>query len=223
MKKETFQLIKKVQSVTSRGFLLVEVILASSLFVIFLTAFLGAYLYGEEASAEAGNRVNAIMYAESGLEAVRNIRNEDFLNLISGQHGLVFSSGTWNFSGIQDTSSIFTRTIVISSSTEDRVSATTTVTWQQNSRRSGSVSLSRVFSNWLDLRYWYFPGIVSKLGLPDGGDKVQVVGNYAYVTGALAPTLYVINVTSSSSPSIAELPLPLFTPVIGGPATYEPQ
>jgi Tfp pilus assembly protein PilV len=197
--------IKKEWSTTKirKGFVLLEVILASSLFIILLTAFTGAYLYGEEASAEAGNRISALTFAESGVEAVRNIRNEDFSNLTSGQHGLLFSNGTWSFSGVSDKSGIFTRTVTISTSTTDRASATTTVTWKQNERRTGSVSLPRIFSNWLDLRYWYFPGLIASTTLANGGDKIQVQGNYAYVIAYSASKLYVVDVTSSTSPVVS--------------------
>jgi Tfp pilus assembly protein PilV len=196
--------IKKGWSTTNlkKGFVLLEVILASSLFIILLTAFTGAYLYGEEASAEAGNRISALTFAEGGVEALRNIRNEDFSNLISGQHGLLFSNGKWSLSGASDKSGIFTRTVTISTSTTDRAHSTTTVTWQQNERRAGSISLPRIFSNWLDLRYWYFPGLIASTTLAGGGDKIQVQGNYAYVIAYSVSKLYVVDVTSSTSPAV---------------------
>jgi Tfp pilus assembly protein PilV len=198
------QLTKKESSTISlkKGFVLVEVILASSLFIIFLTAFAGAFLYGQEATVQAGNKTEALMLAESGMEAVRNIRNEDFGNLLGGKHGLLFSSGKWSFQDTQDTTGIYTRVIDISTSTKDRAAATTTVTWQQSSYKVGSISLFRTFSNWLDLRYWYYPGLVSQLTITDGGDKIQVVDNYAYVTGYATPHFYIVNVTSSTSPQI---------------------
>lgn len=204
MKQEISLLIKKelLTIKNIRGFLLVEIILASSLFILLLTAFAGAFLYGEQTSSESGDRVNALMFAESGLEAVRSIRNVDFLNLTPGQHGLVFASSTWGFSGTQDTLGIFTRKTDITSLSKDRVSATTTVTWQQNSEKTGSITLSRIFSNWLDLRYWYYPGLVASTTLANGGDKIQVRGNYAYIIAYSAATLYVVDVTSSSSPAL---------------------
>lgn len=204
MKQEILLLTKKELLTTSnrRGFLLVEIILASSLFVMLLTAFAGVFLDGERASSSAGDRVQALLYAESGMEAVRNIRNADFLNLTEGQHGLLYASGTWGFSGTQDTAGIFTRNVVVTSLGKDRVGATTTVTWQQGGQGTGTVSLFRFFSNWLDLRYWYYPGIVSKKTLTNGGDKIQVEGNYAYVTSDAGGVLYIVDVTSSSSPSV---------------------
>ena len=100
-----------------KGFSLVEVILASSVFILLATALVGSYLYGQESTALAGNRARAVLLAEEGLEAVRNIRDEgaegSFGTLTAGTYGLATSSNQWIFSGGSDATSIFTRTITI--------------------------------------------------------------------------------------------------------------
>ncbi len=109
------QSIKKEWSTTKKikGFVLVEVLLASSLFVMFLTAFVGVYFYGHQSQVLAGDRSRAVMYAEEGQEAVRSIKNTNFSNLVDGTHGLVYSNNAWGFSGASDTSGGFTRTTTI--------------------------------------------------------------------------------------------------------------
>ena len=114
------------------GFSLVEVILASSVFGLLITALVGAWLYGQEATVLSGNRVRATMFAEEGLEAVRNIRDDAFSNLINGTHGLAVSGNVWMLSGSSDTAGIFTRQIQISSIDATRKEIISTVTWQQN-------------------------------------------------------------------------------------------
>lgn len=201
MKLDQYILTKKGCS-TIRGFLLVEMVLASALFILAISAFLGGYLYGEKTIAESGNAVQASLLAEAGLEAVRNIRNEDFKDIEDGQYGLNLVNGKWTFASTSDTTGIFIRSITVAPSGTDRKTITSQVSWFDMSNATKTVSLSRFFTNWLDLRYWYWPGLKSTLSLPNGGDKVQVVGNYAYVTGALAPSFYIVNVTSSTSPSL---------------------
>ncbi|MEN9881424.1 MAG: hypothetical protein RLZZ308_607 [Candidatus Parcubacteria bacterium] len=204
MKQDLSQSIKKEWLISkyTKGFLLVEIILATALFVIFLTAFTGAYVYGEKAIVSAGDRAHALFFAESGMEAVRSIRNDDFLNLNDGQFGLSLTNGVWTFSGTHDVLDRFTRTTEVSSIDKDRKNVTTTVSWKNLSQSTSTVTLTRSFTNWLDLRYWYWPGLVQTLDLPAGGHKVQVQGNYAYVIGAVSPVLYVVDVTSSTSPQI---------------------
>lgn len=130
------------------GFSLVEVILASSVFILIATALAGAYLYGQESTALAGDRARAVLLAEEGLEAVRNIRDEDFTNLTSGTHGLAISGNQWILSGSSDTTGIFTRTISISDIDADRKSVSSTISWQQNAQRLGSVTAITQLSDW---------------------------------------------------------------------------
>ncbi|MBN1778638.1 MAG: hypothetical protein JW816_00220 [Candidatus Buchananbacteria bacterium] len=130
------------------GFAIVEVLLASSIFALLVVALVGAYLYGEQATALAGNRTRAVFLAEEGLEAARNISDADFANLVDGNYGLAIVSNHWSFSGSQDTVGIFTRQIVISTVDTNRKNITANVTWQQNPQRTGSVSLVTYLTNW---------------------------------------------------------------------------
>ncbi|HEU0085639.1 MAG TPA: prepilin-type N-terminal cleavage/methylation domain-containing protein [Candidatus Paceibacterota bacterium] len=132
------------------GFSLVEVILASSVFMLFVTALVGVWLYGQEATVLAGNRARAVMLAEEGLEAVRNIRDgsSGISGVADGSFGLSIASNQWNLSGSSDTVNNFTRQIVISTIDARRKLVTSNVTWQQNPQRTGSVSLSSYLNAW---------------------------------------------------------------------------
>jgi Tfp pilus assembly protein PilV len=141
--------MKKAQSTTNiRGFLLVEIVLTSSIFVLFLTAFAGVFYYGLQSSSIAGDRGQAIMLAEEGQEAVKSIKNINFNDLTDGVHGLTYSGGVWSFTGTQDISGIFTRQVTISSAGTNRKNSTVTVTWQQTPSRTGTVSSTARYTNW---------------------------------------------------------------------------
>lgn len=66
-----------------RGFSLVEILLASTVFAILVTGITGAFIYGRISTANAGYRTQALQLAEEGLEATRNIAAASFSNLIS--------------------------------------------------------------------------------------------------------------------------------------------
>ena len=134
----------------TRGFSLVEVLLASSLFALLVTVLVGAYLYGQESTSLAGRRVQASFLANEGLEATRNIRDNSFGNLSDGVYGLVISGNQWIFSGSSDITDIFTRQITISTVDADRKQIDAQVTWQQNPQRTGTVSLVTYLTNWQD-------------------------------------------------------------------------
>lgn len=130
------------------GFSTIEALLSSSILVLIVTAFMGAYIYGSESTTLAGQRDRAAFLAEEGLEASRNIRDENFSNLTNGTYGLTTTGNHWNLSGSSDTTDIFTRSITISTVDVNRKQIVSTVTWQQNPQRTGSVSLTSYLTNW---------------------------------------------------------------------------
>ncbi len=135
--------------VNRKGFLLIEVLLSTSVFILAVLAFSGALIYGQENVSLAGSRSRAVFLAEEGLEIVRNIRDNDFSGLADGTHGLAVSGANWAFSGSEDITDIFTRQIEINSLNDTTKIVTSTVTWQQNTWRTGAVSLVARFVNWL--------------------------------------------------------------------------
>lgn len=190
-----------------QGFSLVEVLLASAVFVILVTALTGAYLYGQEATAGAGNRSRALMLAEEGLEAARNIGDGGFNDLAIGAHGLAITSNTWGFSGSQDISDIFTRHIDISNIDSKRKSITSTVTWQHTPSRTGTVQLMTYIANWLQtVSNWALPAQEATMNFAgtEDGLKIQVLGNYAYIVrNDGTPDFLVVDVSNPASPSLA--------------------
>lgn len=196
------------------GFSLIEVILSSAIFALLVTALVGAYLYGQEATALAGNRARAVMLAEEGLEASRNIRDASYSNLTLGTHGLQISSNQWGFSGTADvTDSFFTRQIVVSSVDANHKNVTSTVSWQQNPVRTGTVSLITRFTNWLGTRKGLAPSLFGTLDLTvansghDTADAISIAsqGNYVYLGRATNPAneFFTINVTDPANPSVS--------------------
>jgi len=142
-------MMSKISPLTQKGFSTIEVLLASTILVLIVTAFMGAYIYGSESTALAGQRVRAVFLAEEGLEASRNIRDENFSNLTDGTKGLSISGNQWTFSGSSDlTDSFYTRQITISTVDSSRKQITSAVSWQQNPQRTGSVSLITYLTNW---------------------------------------------------------------------------
>lgn len=133
---------------TKKAFSLVEILLSVALFNLFVTGIVGAWLYGQESTALSGKRSQAVYLAEEGLEAVRNIRDAAFSNLADGTYGLAISGGQWVLSGTQDTTGIFTRQIVISSIDANTKNVKSTVTWNQNLQRTGSVSFDTRLTTW---------------------------------------------------------------------------
>lgn len=131
-----------------KGISLVEIILSVAIFTLFIGAFTGIYIYGQEATVLAGNRVQATFYAKEGMEVIRNIRDENFETLTDGTHGLEKIGDTWELSGNQDTYDFFTREAEVLTINSDKKEIKITVSWQQTPQREGIVELKGHLTNW---------------------------------------------------------------------------
>jgi type II secretory pathway pseudopilin PulG len=143
-----------------KGVSIIEILLAISIFALLITVFVGAFLFGQDSSLLSGKINRGLFLAEQGLEAVRNIRDESFSNLIDGIHGLNISDNQWVFSGSQDTTDIFNRYIDISSIDSETKQVIANVSWQQNSQRPANISLLTHFTNWnseREIKDWIAP------------------------------------------------------------------
>lgn len=196
--------VKRYNSVPQRnkGFSLVEAILSVSLFALLVTALVGVWIYGEEATQLSGGRVRAAFVAEEGLEALRNLRDQNFSNLTVGTHGASHAT-TWSLSGSSDTALGYTRALSISANTFTSRIATSTVTWQQKPGRFGVVDATTVFTNWL--RSWQNPLSAASVNISGNDDGLQVAaqGDYVYaVRVGGTPDFVILDVTNPSAPNM---------------------
>jgi len=143
----------------------VEVIIAISIIVIIAASSVVAVL-GTFSTNRLGEEESQAAYlAAEGMEAVQSIRNQGWSGLTDGTHGLINTSGVWEFSGSEDTdpSGKFTRTVeispVIRNLNEDIVSSggavdpdtkkvMSTVSWNFTVARQNTVSYTSYLTNW---------------------------------------------------------------------------
>jgi hypothetical protein len=104
-----------------------------------------------------------MLYAEEGMEAVRNIRDRNYLDLVSGTYGLSFSNDTWTLVAPPETiDSYYQRTVLIEDVYRDgngdiaeagvldpeTKKITVTVTWDWKGVFPKTAVLSTYLSNW---------------------------------------------------------------------------
>jgi type II secretory pathway pseudopilin PulG len=145
------------------GFSLIEVLLGLTLFAIFSAGIFYAAFDAADSDLRQEFKSEALNYAQEGLEATRMIRNVDFLELTSGNHGVVYSAGAWSFSGTSDViDSFYTRTVTISDVYRDASNniadtglldpmtkkVISTVSWTWKGYLPQSVDLTTYFTDW---------------------------------------------------------------------------
>lgn len=215
MKSKALQLAQKGNWTIKmkNGFSTVEALLASSILALIVTVFIGAYIYGSESTALAGQRARATFLAEEGLEAARNIRDASFANLSNGNKGLAISGNQWNFSGTSDvTDGFYTRQLTFSSIDSKRKQVISTVTWQQNGQRTGSVSLTSYLNNWRGTARGAAPSLIAcfNLDVSNSGNEsadgisVATAGSYLYLgrQNNNGYEFFVLDITTLPTPSL---------------------
>lgn len=131
-----------------RGFLTIEVLLAAAVFGFVTVAVVGAFVYGRQATAGAGDYDRAAALAEEGVEAIRNIRDNNFTNLpAAGTYYLSQSGNIWSLvsSPAEPTiNGLYTRQVTIANVDGDRKTATVTVSWTINGKTRQATATSRL-------------------------------------------------------------------------------
>lgn len=189
------------------GFALVEILLASTLFGFFATALIGALIYGQQASLAASNKARASQILDEGVQAVVNIRGNNFANLPgSGTYGLTQSGGKWTLSGTPDVTDVFTRSVVFFSNNTTTRSMLLTVSWPNQTGGTSSVSAVYRLKNWLSpIKLWtnaYQSGNLDLAGTNDGL-KVAIQGDYAYIVQSTGASGFaIVNISNPSAPTL---------------------
>jgi len=121
---------KERLNINQSGFSVVEIIIASAVFALIVTAFTSSLIYFNKSAIATGTRTQAVFLAEEGIEVTRNIRDEDFNNLVDGTHS-------------EDIIDIFTRQVEISIVDADTKQIDSIVSWGNS-----SVRLITYLTNW---------------------------------------------------------------------------
>ncbi len=146
------------------GFTIIEILIAISIFAIFSTGVFYLSLDTIERDSKTTLSSQALLYAQEGIEAVRNIRDTAYLSLTNGDHGLDLASGSWTFVPAPETvDTSYARTITIEDVYRDingdiasegtifdpeTKKITAEVTWNHRGIIPKSTSLISYMSNW---------------------------------------------------------------------------
>ena len=208
---------KNYKLTTNEGQSLIEILIAMAIFVITSAAAFFVFFGGQSLTADSVNAQLALEYGSEGLGAARGIRGRNWEELSDGDHGLVFVSGQWQFSGSSDTKDAFTRKINISTIDMNTKKAIATITWQTDSSRPQKIELAEELTNWANPLVggcdsgslsgnWAAPRILGAADIGPGNEGTDVAVKLPYVfvsataSSGSKPDLLVFNVSNPAAP-----------------------
>lgn len=104
----------ELSNIKRAGISIVEVVLAAGIFAIFSTSIFYLSVDTLQSSEKTEESNKAILYAQEGIEAVRQMRDRNYLLLSSGDHGLDLTNDVWSFiQAPEDIDGYYSRTIFI--------------------------------------------------------------------------------------------------------------
>jgi Tfp pilus assembly protein PilV len=121
-----FSKISKYFTKSQSGFLMVEVVIVTSIIVVAVLAFMAVAQKSIYLSRQSLHTAQAVFLLEEGAEATRIVRDNDWstiTGLTAGStYSPTFSSNTWTLSPTQNMVGIFTRTVSIANVSRDATS-----------------------------------------------------------------------------------------------------
>ncbi|NCU31516.1 MAG: hypothetical protein EOM23_00955, partial [Candidatus Moranbacteria bacterium] len=171
--------MKKEWLSDKKGFSLVEAIIATAIFSLFVASIMTSIFSSNAILFFSGEKSRATFLAQEGLEAVKNIRDKNFETLLDGTYGLYVVDGEWVLNTDPDENDIFTRSITLSSLESNTKKIQSTVRWIQNYEEK-EVSLESYLTNWRITKEQLSEGM---LVFGDGGTTTDGVKYKLYENG----------------------------------------
>ena len=190
------------------GSLLLEAIIAIGIFALFLGGIGLSLILGERSTILSGDRTRATFLAEQQLEAVRQMRSENFASITTGDHGLTLNASGWSWSGTLVKNNGYTSWVTVTSKGADWLEVASRVTWDFGNTRSGSILMTTQLTNWQKIATvgnWAAMTRISQTNVSGSPDfqSITVNGSFAYITGTKASGgkgLYIYNISNPASP-----------------------
>lgn len=133
-----------------RGQILGEVLIAIAVFTLVIFSASLLIFDSFTATRQGLERTKATLLAKEGLEAARSIKNNDFDDLETGDHGIATSGGKWVFTDSPDELDKYTRTILISDDDNEdgKKKVLSRVEWSINSAREEKIELATYLADY---------------------------------------------------------------------------
>ena len=214
------------------GFGIIEIIVAMALFVTVAVTGIVTVIGSFSANRLGDEQTKATVFAQSGLEAVRSIKNQGWASPLLTTNctvgcGLGLNGSSWSWSGTNNTLDKFTRVITVSDvqrdltgtivvsggiNDSDTKKVNSTVTWNFTPTRNNTVSLSTYLTN-------FRKAILALGGQLIYGDGTTIPKFRLYDSSANTFSSESSGVTSSSGFTFINRSSPIKTEAVAGYVT----
>lgn len=193
--------------------------------MLFSVASVLLFFGGQSLSVDSINAQFALDYASEGMEAVRSIQIRDWDELTDGDHGLVYSGGQWQFSGVDDSDDKFIRKVTVTTLDDNTKKIVAEIGWQTDPARPQIITLVMELTNWEVAQQenenvggdtggggtsgnWLNPQTLGTMDVGAGGQAtdLDVLNKFVYLTSKASDKkkddFFIIDATDGNNPTI---------------------
>ena len=133
-----------------RGQSMIEIIIAIGIMTVGITFSVSLLMIVEKGVTQTSLEMQAIFYAEEGIQAVISIGDRSGTAVAVGTYGLAVqaSPAEWIFSGASDTQNGMTRVVTVSAYDADTKKIDVLVTWHPAPNRTATVDEQILLTDW---------------------------------------------------------------------------
>lgn len=201
--------------------MLIEALIGLALLALSISFGVILVFGGQNLVIDRTNSLEANIIAKEGAEAVRDVLENDWNSVNDGDHGVIFSNGSWQLSGESDEKEIYTRIVKTETIDPYQKEITVTVTWPDAKNRPLKSELKTLVANWRGVNDtggdtgggglfgdWLNPRTLGTVDLGPGNSAtdLDVKNKIAYVSAEASasskPDFFIIDATDGSNPFI---------------------
>jgi type II secretory pathway pseudopilin PulG len=133
-----------------RGQSMIEIIIAIGIMTVGITFSVSLLMIVEKGVTQTSLEMQAIFYAEEGIQAVISVSDRSGTAVAVGTYGLAVqaSPAEWIFSGASDTQNGMTRVVTVSAYDADTKKIDVLVTWHPAPNRTATVDEQILLTDW---------------------------------------------------------------------------
>jgi len=203
------------------GQMLIEALIGLALLALSISFGVILVFGGQDIIVDRINSLDAGIVAKEGVETAKAIIKSNWSGTSDGNHGIVFSNGSWQLSGESDQSNIYTRVVSVETIDANQKEITVTITWPDEKNRSLQYDLTTLVTNWQEVSAiggdtgggglfgdWSNPRTLGTVDLGPGNSatdldvKDKIVHISAEASASSKPDFFIVDATNGSGPVI---------------------
>lgn len=161
-----------------KGQTVIEMVIGFALLLLGISFAIILVFGGQGLMLDRESSIQARAMAKEGLDAAFFMKENDWAELSDGEHGLILSGNSWEFSGASDSRENLVRKIRVTSVDDNTKKIESEVSWSTDPLRTQKISLVTLLTNWKNATPPPDPGDTGGSGISGDWQNPRTLGSF---------------------------------------------